>query len=54
MLTVLLTDQQSIDLLPAIELLTDGLIFSGSIGHVILTPPCRGVVNIPGLDGREY
>ena len=35
--TVLLTGQQFIDLLPAIEqLLTDGLIFIGSISHVIL------------------
>ena len=35
--TVLLTGQQFIDLLPAIELLTDGIIFIGSIRHVILT-----------------
>ena len=34
--TVLLTGQQFIDPLPAIELLTDGLIFIGSISHVIL------------------
>ena len=32
-ITVLLT----IDLLPAVELLTDGLIFIGSTSHVILT-----------------
>ena len=35
--TDLLTGQQFIDLLPAIELLTDGLIFIGSTSHVILT-----------------
>ena len=33
--TDLLTGQQFIDLLPAIELLTDGLIFIGSLSHVI-------------------
>ena len=32
-----MTGQQFIDLLPAIELLTDGLIFIGSTSHVILT-----------------
>ena len=36
-ITVLLTGQQFIDLLPAIELLTDDLIFIGLISHVILT-----------------
>ena len=35
--TDLLTGQLFIDLLPAIELLTDGLIFIGSTSHVILT-----------------
>ena len=35
--TDLLTGQQFIDLLPAIELVADGLIFIGSISHVILT-----------------
>ena len=33
--TLLLTGQQFINLLPAIELLTDGLIFIGSISHMI-------------------
>ena len=33
--TVLLTGQQFIDLLPAIELLTDGLIFICLISHVM-------------------
>ena len=35
--TALLTSKQFIDLLPTIELLTDGLIFIGSISNVILT-----------------
>ena len=35
--TVLLTGKQFIDLLPAIELLTDGLISIGLISHVKLT-----------------
>ena len=48
--TDLLTGQQFIDLLPAIELLTDGLIFIGSICHVILTSQCQNVVPILGLD----
>ena len=46
--------QQFIDLLPAIELLTDGLIFICSISHMILTSQCRSVVQILGLDGRGY
>ena len=33
--TILLTGQQIIHLLPAIELLTDGLNFIGSISHMI-------------------
>ena len=36
-ITVVLTGQQFIDLLSAIKLLTDGLIFIGSTSHVILT-----------------
>ena len=51
--TDLLTGQQFIDLLPAIELLTDGLIFIGSLSHVILTSQCQNVVPILGLDGRD-
>ena len=47
--TVFLTVQQFIDLLRAYELLTDGLIFIGSISQIILTLPCRGVVQILGL-----
>ena len=35
-ITVLLTGQQFIDLLPATELLTDGLIYLGSTIHIIL------------------
>ena len=50
----LLTDQQFIDLLHAIELLTDGLIFIGSLSHVILTSQCQNVVPILGLDGLGY
>ena len=52
--TDLLTGQQFIDLLPAIDLLTDGLIFISSLSHVILTSQCRNVVPILGLDGRGY
>ena len=52
--TDLLTGQQFIDQLPAIELLTDGLIFIGSRSHVILTSQCQNVVPILGLDGRGY
>ena len=52
--TVLLTGQQFIDLCPAIELLTDGLIFIGSIRNVILTSQRQDVVPILGLDGRGY
>ena len=52
--TDLLTGQQFIDLLPAIELLTDGLIFIGSLSHLILTSQCQNVVPILGLDGRGY
>ena len=51
--TDLLTGQQFIDLLPAIELLTDGLIFIGSLSHVILTSQCQNVVPILGLDRRD-
>ena len=40
--TVLLTGQQFIYLLLAIELLTDGLIFIGSIFNLILTSQCWG------------
>ena len=36
-ITGLLTGQQFVDLLPAIELLTDYLIFIGLTSHVILT-----------------
>ena len=32
-----MTSQQFIELLPAIKLLTDGLIFIGGISHVIVT-----------------
>ena len=42
--TVLLTSQQFIDLLPAIELLTDCFIFIGSISHMILTSQGPGVL----------
>ena len=52
--TNLLTGQQFIDLLPAIELLTDGLNFIGSLSHVILTSQCQNVVPILGLDVRGY
>ena len=52
--TVIVTDQQFIDLLPAIQLLTDSLIFIGSINHVKLTSQCRGVVQSLGFDGRGY
>ena len=64
--TVLLKGQQFIDLLLAIKLLTDwfnmltiklltdGLIFIGSISQVILTSQCRGVVQILGPDGQGY
>ena len=52
--TDLLTGQQFIDLLPAIELLTDGLNFIGSLSHVILTSQCQNVVPILGLDERGY
>lgn len=45
---------QFIDLLPAIELLTDGLIFIGSICNVILTSQCQDVPPILGLDERGY
>ena len=36
------------------RLLTDGLIFIGSISHVILTSQCQGIIHILGLDGRGY
>ena len=39
---VLLTGQQVIDLLTDIKLLTVGLIFIGSISHVILTSQYQG------------
>ena len=52
--TDLLTGQQFIDLLPAIELLTDGPILIGSLSHVILTSQCQNVVPILGLNGRGY
>ena len=45
-ITALLTGQQFIELLPAIERFTDGLIFIGSMSHVILTSECQGVVQI--------
>ena len=51
--TVLLTGQQFIDLLLAIELSTDGLIFIGSVSHVIWTPLCRGIVQILGLTDED-
>ena len=50
----LLTGQQFIDLLHSIELLIDALTFIGSIIDVILTSECRDVVQILGIDGREY
>ena len=49
-----LTGQQFIDLLPAIELLTDGLIFIGSLSHVISTSQYQNLVPILGLDGLGY
>ena len=49
--TDLLNGQQFIDLLPTIELLTDCLIFIGSLNHVILTSQFQNVVPILGLDG---
>ena len=52
--TDLLTGQQFIDILPAIELLIDGLIFIGSPSHVIFTSQCQNVVPILGIDGRRY
>ena len=36
------------------QLLTNDLIFIGSISHMILTSQCRGVVHILELDGRGY
>ena len=36
------------------QLLTNDLIFIGSISHMILTSQCRGVVHIIELDGRGY
>ena len=53
-ITVLLTSQQFIKLLPTIKLLTNGLIFIGPISHVILMSKCLGVVQILGLDGQGY
>ena len=52
--TVLLNSQRFIDLLPTIELLIDGLIFIGSISHLILTSQCQDVKPILRLDGRGY
>ena len=52
--TVLLTGQQIINLLPAIEMLSDCLIFIGSISHVILASQCLDVVPILAFDGRGY
>ena len=52
--TVPLTGQQFIDLLPAVELLTDGLIFIGSISHAILTSQCKDVVPILWIDEWGY
>ena len=52
--TDLLTGQQFIDLLPAIELLTNGLIFIGSLSQLILTSQCQNVDPILGLDRRGY
>ena len=46
--TILLTGQQFVNLLPAIELLTDGLIFISSIFHVIVTSQCRSIIQILG------
>ena len=51
---VLLTSQKFINLLPAIELLTDGLIFIGSLSYVILTSQCPGVVQILVLGRQGY
>ena len=49
--TDLLTGQQFINLLPAIELLTYGLIFIGSLRYMLLKSQCQNVVPILGLDG---
>lgn len=51
--TVLLTGQEFIDLLPFNHLLTDGLIFIGSIRNSMLASQCQGVVEIYGRDERE-
>ena len=45
-ITAVLTGQQFIELLPAIELLTDDFIFIGSMSHVMLTSECLGVVQM--------
>ena len=52
-ITVLLISQHLIDLLLAIALLTDGLIFIGSTSHVILTTqyPSKKILR---LDEREW
>ena len=52
--TDLLTGQQFIDILPAIELLTEGPTLIASLSYVILTSQCQNVVPILGLDGRGY
>ena len=53
---IILTGQQFIDLLSAIELLTDGFIFFRLISHVILMSQCRGIVHILRVDetSNEY
>ena len=52
--TDLLTGQQFIDLLPAIDLLTDGLIFIGSLSHVIFMSQCQNLIPILRIDGQGY
>ena len=52
--TNLLTGQQFIDLLPTVELLTDGLIFIGSLSHLILMSQCQNVVLILRLYELVY
>ena len=50
------TGQQFIDLLPAIELLTDlwSYFHWFNISHVILTSQSKDVIPILGLEGRGY
>ena len=48
-----MTGQEFIDLLPFIDLLTDDLIFIGSIRNSMLVSQCPGVFEIYGRDERE-